>query len=121
MAVVDRARSREIRKSRIRKRILGTAERPRLSVFRSSRYIYAQIIDDSSSRTLISCSSLEKELRSKLKSSRDLNAAKEVGKLIADRAKAKKISRVVFDRNGFLYHGRVRALAEGAREAGLEF
>lgn len=121
MAVSSRSNSREMRKSRIRRKLSGTGERPRLSVFRSTRYIYAQIVDDQNASTLIACSSLEKELKGKLKSTRDLTAAKEVGKLLAERAKKKNISKVVFDRNGFIYHGRVKALADGAREAGLEF
>lgn len=121
MASANRGQSRSMRKARIRKKVNGSVSRPRLSVFRSSRYIYAQIIDDHSANTLIACSSLEKELKSKLKSVRDINAAKEVGKLLAERAKKKNISEVVFDRNGFIYHGRIKALADGAREAGLKF
>ena len=90
-------------------------------MFRSARYVYGQIIDDVAKTTLAACSSLEKDLRKKLKSTRNLEAAKEVGKALAERAKAKKISAVVFDRSGYGYHGRIKALAEGAREAGLQF
>jgi len=121
MAVSTRSNSRKMRKARIRKKISGSSERPRLSIFRSSRYIYAQIVDDQSAATLCACSSLEKDLKAKLKSTRDQSAAKEVGKMLAERAKRKDIKQVVFDRNGFIYHGRIKALAEGAREAGLDF
>jgi large subunit ribosomal protein L18 len=121
MAVLKKEKTRLARKARIRRSITGTAERPRLSVFRSSKYIYAQIIDDLTHKTLVSCSSVEKDIRSKVKSSRDLAAATLVGKEIATRAKAQKISSVVFDRNGYFYHGRIKAIADGAREAGLTF
>lgn len=121
MALATKAKSRVMRKSRIRKKILSASLRPRLSVFRSAKYIYAQIIDDSKGQTLCAASSLEKDLKGKLKSSRDVNAAKEVGKLLAERAKAKSISGVVFDRSGYIYHGRIKALADGAREGGLAF
>jgi len=109
------------RKVRIRKTIFGTSSRPRLSVFRSSQYIYAQIVDDSSQKTLVACSSSEKDLKGKMKSTRNLEASKIVGKELATRALAKKVSSVVFDRNGFIYHGRIKALADSAREAGLNF
>jgi large subunit ribosomal protein L18 len=121
MAMNRKEQGRRARKARIRKCIEGGADRPRLSVFRSSKYIYAQIIDDVSKSTLAACSSNEKPFRGKLKSLRSAEAAKEVGKELAGRAKAKNITRVVFDRNGYVYHGRVKALAEGAREAGLNF
>jgi len=98
---------------------MGTAERPRLNVFRSSRHIYAQVIDDTSGRTILSASSLDPEL--KIKSGGNVEAAKVVGQLLGKRAVAQGLTTVVFDRGGFLYHGRVKALAEGAREAGLEF
>jgi large subunit ribosomal protein L18 len=106
---------------RIRKKIRGTQERPRLAVFRSGTHIYAQVIDDDAGRTLAAASSLDKDLRVKLKGGGNLAAAKEVGGLIASRAKEKGVAAVVFDRGGFLYHGRIRALAEAARQAGLRF
>ncbi|MBN8554065.1 MAG: 50S ribosomal protein L18 [Deltaproteobacteria bacterium] len=121
MAMLKKEKSRLARKSRIRKSIVGTAERPRFSVFRSSKYIYAQIVDDLTQKTIVSCSSLEKEFKSKVKSTRDLAAATLVGKEIANRAKGQKITSVVFDRNGYGYHGRIKAIADGAREAGLKF
>ncbi|HMB77783.1 MAG TPA: 50S ribosomal protein L18 [Kiloniellaceae bacterium] len=96
-------------------------ERPRLSVFRSSKHIYAQVIDDLQGVTVASASSLEKDLRDKLKTGADKAAATEVGKLLAERASAKGVKDVVFDRGGYIYHGRVRALAEAAREGGLNF
>ncbi len=104
---------------RIRKRLRGTPERPRLSVFRSLKHIYAQVIDDRSGRTLASASSAEKG--SPVTSGGNVAGAREVGKRIAERAKAAGIRKVVFDRGGYLYHGRVKALAEAAREGGLEF
>jgi len=104
---------------RIRKKISGTTERPRLAVFRSLNHIYAQIIDDSKGETLAAAATTEPEFRGK--SGGNIEAAKAIGKLIADRAKEKGISRVVFDRGGYIYHGRVLTLAEAAREAGLEF
>jgi large subunit ribosomal protein L18 len=104
--------------ARIRERISGTSERPRLAVFRSLNHIYAQVIDDSVGKTLVSASSGEKD--SKVVGG-NVNGAKEIGKLVAERAVAKGIKSVVFDRGGYLYHGRVKALADAAREAGLEF
>ena len=112
---------RERRKKSIRKVISGTAERPRLSVFRSSTNIYAQIIDDSSGNTLVAASTLNKELKGKLKNGGNVEAAKKVGELISKLAKKKKVTKIAFDRNGYLYHGRVKALADSAREGGLEF
>ena len=106
---------------RVRKKISGTAERPRLNVFRSSKHIYAQIIDDTKGVTLVSASTLDKELREQLKNGGTVEAATKVGALVAERAKAKGVVKVVFDRGGYLYHGRVKALADAAREAGLEF
>lgn len=103
---------------RIRRKVHGTPERPRLAVFRSVAHIYAQIIDDAAGRTLASASSVEKDGR---KGGGNVASAKEVGKRVAERAKEKGIAKVVFDRGGYLYHGRVKALAEAAREAGLEF
>jgi large subunit ribosomal protein L18 len=114
-------KGRERRKQRIRRKISGTAERPRLSVFRSAKHIYAQVIDDVSGQTLAFASTLSKDLREKLSEDDKSAAAKKVGVLIAQQCKDKNISRVVFDRNGYLYHGRVVALATGAREGGLEF
>ena len=122
MGAVSRIQMRLRRKKRVRKKIRGNSERPRLSVFRSSKHIYAQVIDDSTGRTLIGLSSLSKELRSKIgKNSGNEEGAALVGAAIADAALDKNIKRVVFDRNGFLYHGRVKALSEAAREHGLEF
>jgi len=103
---------------RIRHKVRGTAERPRLAVFRSLANIYAQLIDDGQSATLVSASSIEKGRRT---NGGNLAAAKTVGKLVAERAREKGIQKVVFDRGGYLYHGRVKALADAAREAGLEF
>jgi large subunit ribosomal protein L18 len=108
---------------RIRKRVTGTPERPRLAVFRSQSHIYAQVIDDDAGRTLCAASSLEKELKGDAAGKRgaDVDAAKKVGALIATRAKEKGIEAVVFDRGGFQYHGRIKALADAARESGLKF
>jgi len=105
--------------SRVRKKISGTAEKPRLNVYRSNKNIYAQLIDDRAGTTLVSASTQDKELT--LDSTANVEAASKVGELIATRAKDKGIKSVVFDRGGYLYHGRVKAVAEGAREAGLEF
>lgn len=109
------------RHRRLRRKVNGTPERPRLAVFRSNRHIYAQVIDDIAQHTLAAASSLEAELRSQLPSGATCDASGEVGKLIAQRALAQGIEKVVFDRGGNLYHGRVKALAEAAREAGLDF
>jgi large subunit ribosomal protein L18 len=106
---------------RIRKKLRGTPERPRLAVFRSQGHIYAQVIDDDAGRTLCAASSLDKDLRAKSKRGGNVASAKEVGALIAGRAKEKGVAAVVFDRGGFLYHGRIKALADAAREAGLKF
>lgn len=107
--------------ARVRKKISGTAERPRLNVFRSLNNIYAQIIDDTAGTTLVAASSLDQALKGKIKSGGNKEAAREVGKLIGQKAIEKGIKNVVFDRGGYIYHGRVKELAEGAREAGLEF
>jgi len=112
---------RERRKLRIRNKVNGTAERPRMSVFRSAKHIYAQVIDDATGKTLAHASTLSKDLKGTLEEDNKVQAAKKVGALIAKICKSKKIDRVVFDRNGYLYHGRVSALAQAAREAGLEF
>ncbi|MDL1955970.1 MAG: 50S ribosomal protein L18 [Candidatus Desulfofervidus auxilii] len=110
------------RKRRIRKKIFGTSERPRLCVYRSLKHMYAQIIDDTKGITLVAASTLDPEIRDKVKELKGKIAKAEVvGKLIAKRALEKGIKKVVFDRNGFLYHGRVKAVAEGAREGGLDF
>jgi len=109
------------RQKKVRKKIRGTAERPRLSVFRSTRHIYAQLVDDESGRTITGVSTLTAAVRDKLPASGNIEAAKRVGRAMAERAREKGVTRVVFDRNGFLYHGRVKALAEAAREGGLEF
>ena len=115
----SRNEARLARHERVRKNLSGTAEMPRLNVFRSNGNIFAQIIDDVAGNTLVSASSIDKELN--LKNGGNVEAAKEVGKLLASRAKKLKIKKVVFDRGGYLYHGRVEALAEAARENGLEF
>jgi large subunit ribosomal protein L18 len=112
------AEARVKRHRRVRKRVTGTSGRPRLAVFRSNRHIYAQVIDDTTGRTLAAASTAEPELRSG--STATVDAAKAVGQLVGERAKAAGISRVVFDRGGFRYHGRVAALCDGARAAGLE-
>jgi large subunit ribosomal protein L18 len=109
------------RRQRIRRKISGSEARPRLSVYRSSRHIYAQIVDDGQGRTLVAASTLSGELKEKLSGLKKADAAKEVGKLLAARAREKGISQVVFDRNGFIYHGRVKAVADSCRENGLEF
>ena len=108
------------RKQRVRRSLAGTSGgRPRLSVFRSSKHIYAQVIDDAKGQTVAAASSLEKDLRSSLKTGADKAAAAAVGKLLAERAKKAGIDKVVFDRGGYRYHGRIKALADGAREGGL--
>ena len=107
--------------ARVRMRVTGTPERPRLNVYRSVGHIYAQVIDDRSGRTLISASSVDKETKKGLKGGGNIASAKAVGKIIADRAKAAGVTKVVFDRGGYKYHGRVKALADAAREAGLQF
>ena len=109
------------RKRRIRKTVGGNSERPRLSVFRSGRHMYAQVIDDIAGVTLAAASTVTKDLRAEVKALKPTEAAKRVGEAIAEACKAKNIVKVVFDRNGFLYHGRVKLLAEAAREKGLSF
>ena len=113
----DKNKARQRRHERIRNKVIGTAECPRLNVFRSNANIHAQIIDDEKGVTLVSCSSVEL----KLKNGGNVEAAKEVGTKLAERAKEKGIENVCFDRGGYIYHGRVKALAEAAREAGLNF
>lgn len=112
---------RQLRHERVRRRVVGSAARPRLSVFRSLKHVAAQLIDDGRGRTLVASSSLEPELRKQLAGKGKSEAARLVGALVAQRAKEQGIVRVVFDRGGFQYHGRVKALAEAAREGGLEF
>ena len=121
MANKSRSEARIHRHERVRKNISGTADRPRVCVFRSVAEIYAQVIDDEAGNTLVSASSVDKELRSKLNGLKKSEQAAKVGEFLAERAKAKGISQVVFDRGGFRYMGRVKALAEGARKGGLEF
>lgn len=116
---VNRNDVRKARHARVRNKVFGTNDIPRLNVFRSNGNIFAQIIDDTKGVTLVSASSIDKEL--KLSNGGNVEAAAKVGKLIAERAKKKKIKNIVFDRGGYLYHGRVKALAEAARENGLEF
>lgn len=117
----DARARRLIRHSRIRRKVVGTTSRPRLSVFRSLNHIYAQIIDDSQGRVLASMSTLDPELRSKIDGMHKTKQAEMVGTLLAEKALHKGMKRVVFDRGGYKYHGRVKALAEAARKAGLEF
>jgi large subunit ribosomal protein L18 len=112
---------RERRKFRIRRKISGTPERPRLTVFRSAKHIYAQVVDDAAGSTLAHASTLSKDVRAGIGEANKTDAAKQVGKAIAKALLAKGVDKVVFDRNGYLYHGRIRALADAAREAGLKF
>ena len=117
----ERETARQNRKSRIRKRIFGTEQRPRLSVFRSAKHIYAQLVIDSTGSTILAASTLSPDIRAELGDLDKSDAAKKVGQWIGKKALEKNIQRVVFDRNGFLYHGRIKALADGARESGLVF
>lgn len=117
----DKNKARIKKHLKVRKKISGTAEKPRLCVFRSTKHIYAQIIDDTKGHTLVAASSVEPAFKNKHGDGRNVETAKEVGKLIGEKALAKGIKNVVFDRGGYIYHGRVAALAEGARESGLEF
>ena len=121
MADNNRSVARKRRHARVRLNLAGTAQRPRLAVFRSVVEIYAQIIDDAEGKTLVSASSVDKELRDQMKDKKKAEQARLVGKLVAERAKNKGITAVVFDRGGFQYTGRVKALADGAREGGLQF
>ena len=118
---MDRSSERRRIHKRIRRKISGSSNRPRLCVYRSSKYVYAQIIDDTQGRTLVAASTAEKDVRGDLKQAGNIQASKLVGKAIAERAKAKGIESVVFDRGGYLYHGRIKAVAEAARESGLKF
>jgi large subunit ribosomal protein L18 len=121
MAQSTSSAARLRRHQRVRRTVRGTAERPRLNVFRSSSHIYAQVIDDDQGRTLAAASDLDKDLAAELKGRNKTEAAQAVGRAVAQRAKAQGVSLVVFDRGGYKYHGRVRALADAAREAGLGF
>ena len=121
MATENRSKSRQRRHKRVRNKVHGTAVRPRLNVYRSLNHIYAQVIDDDAGNTLVSASTLDKSLRGDLGSLETKDQAKAVGKAVAERAKAKGIETVVFDRGGYPYHGQVKALAEGSREGGLVF
>ncbi len=119
---LDRKQKRDWRKIRIRKRLSGTATAPRLCVFKSTSYIYVQAVDDAKGVTVAAASSLEPAVKGALKTSgKHVSVAEKVGELVSERLKAKGIERVVFDRSGYLYHGRVKALAEGARKGGLQF
>jgi large subunit ribosomal protein L18 len=117
--MLQKVQSRRRRHQRVRKHVRGTATRPRLAVFRSSRHVYAQVIDDVQGRTLAAASTMETDVRAS--ATANVEAAKAVGQRVGERAKAAGITRVVFDRGGFRYHGRVAAVADGARESGLEF
>ena len=122
MGVLSKAEARLKRKKRIRKKLIGTTERPRLTIFRSAKNIYVQIIDDTTSRTLAEASSLSRDIKSQIAGKGgNKEGALIIGRLIAERALEKGIKKVIFDRNGFLYHGRVKALADAVREHGLEF
>ncbi|MRX72529.1 50S ribosomal protein L18 [Bacillus lacus] len=116
---VSKNETRKRRHARVRAKLVGTAERPRLNVFRSNKHIYAQLIDDANGVTVASASTLDKDLS--LESTANLEAAQKIGQLVAERAVEKGVKSVVFDRGGYLYHGRIQALADAAREAGLEF
>ena len=118
---IDKNSERQVRHKRVRTKVSGTAERPRLCVYRSLSQIYAQIIDDKAGVTLVSCSTLDKDVKALCQGKTKSEQAKIVGQIIAKRALDKKISEVVFDRGGYIYIGRVQALADGAREAGLSF
>jgi large subunit ribosomal protein L18 len=118
---LDRASERKRIHTRIRRKVKGSTERPRLAVYRSLNHIYAQIIDDANGATLVAASTTEKSVVGDAKATGNIGAAKLIGKLIAERAKAKGIEAVVFDRGGYIYHGRVKALADAARESGLKF
>lgn len=122
MALLNKNMARQKRHTRVRKRVQGTPERPRLNVYRSTNNIYAQVIDDLAGRTLVSASTLDASLRQKKASAGgNVEAARAVGRLVAERAKEAGVTKVVFDRGGYLYHGRVQALADAARENGLDF
>ncbi len=121
LTLIDRRTIRRRIRHRIRRIVEGTAERPRIAVFRSAKHIYAQAIDDAGGRTLAASSTRDKEVRGKVPYGGNVKAAKVVGEVLAERLKQAGVKQVVFDRGGYLYHGRIRALAEGARSAGLKF
>ena len=121
ITAIDRSKERHRIHRRVRVKIAGSSSRPRLCVFRSLNNIYAQVIDDSKGKTLVAASTVEKEIKSDLKNTGNIEASKLLGKKIAERAKAKGIETVVFDRGGYVYHGRIKAVAEAARESGLKF
>ena len=117
----EKVKARLRRKKRMISKVKGTQQRPRLNIFKSARHIYAQVIDDEQGKTLIAASTLSEELKGQDRGKGKTGAAKKVGALLAEKALARQIQKVVFDRNGFLYHGRIKALAEAAREKGLDF
>ena len=121
MGTINRKEIRHRIHTRIRKRVTGTAERPRLAVHFSGKHVYAQVIDDNAGRTLVSAATTEEKLTGKSKGGANCSSAQKVGKAIAERLLSKKIEKVIFDRGGFLYHGKVKALADAARESGLQF
>jgi len=121
LITVTREGKRQLRHKRVRKKVVGTPERPRLNVFKSLNHVYAQIIDDYAGKTLAAASSIDKELKGKIKTGGNIEAAKTVGGLIAKKAVEKGVGKVVFDSGGYSYHGRVKALADAAREGGLQF
>lgn len=121
MSKYSKSEGRAKRHFRIRKKISGTESRPRLAVFKSNTNIYAQVINDKTGETIVSASSLEKEFRAKFGGKLNIETAKTIGAAVAERAKTKGVSSVVFDRGGYIYHGRIKALADSAREAGLNF
>ncbi|MDO5718197.1 MAG: 50S ribosomal protein L18 [Tissierellia bacterium] len=118
---VDKQKNRRARHARVRKKLSGTPDRPRLTIYKSNTNIYAQLVDDTTGTTLVQASTLDKELRSEEKANANKETAKKVGELIGKRAQDKGITDVVFDRSGYRYHGKVKELADGAREAGLKF
>lgn len=118
---LTRQESRERRHRRVRRSVFGTSERPRMAVFRSHKHIYVQVIDDTKQHTLVAASTLDPELKAQAESGGTCDASIQVGQLVAQRSLSQGITKVVFDRGGYLYHGRVKALAEAAREAGLDF
>jgi len=121
MPEIDRRAARLRRHTRVRKRVVGTSERPRLNVFRSLRHVYAQVIDDSQGHTLVSASTIDPDVKVQLQGLTKTEQARVVGEMLAKRALSRGIKKVVFDRGGYKYHGRVKALADAAREGGLEF
>lgn len=121
MDIEKKKKSHLKRKRRIRKKIRGTSERPRFNVYRSNNHIYVQLIEDVTGKTLAAGSTISKDIKGKVKKDKKIEAAKKVGEIVAKEAIAKGIDKVVFDRGGFLYHGRIKAVADGAREAGLKF